>query len=88
VAGLPRSLWSRSPPSHGGPPSSELPNRSNPIEVYYDTSETPYLDAVLALEKARTDVKRLREGGRRVLYRLSVIATIAALVFSAVALSK
>jgi hypothetical protein len=66
--------------------SSIYPTGPNPLEIYYDASETPVLDAILALETARAGVQRIREGSRRRLYRLSVAATVVAIVVSALAL--
>lgn len=47
-----------------------------PIEVYFDGSATPYLDAIQALEKAGSAVRTLRQGTRRRLFRFSILVTI------------
>ena len=57
-----------------------------PLEIYFDASPTPHLDAILALAAARSNVHQKRLGTRRKLYRASIAMTVVATIGSAVAL--
>lgn len=58
-----------------------------PVEIYFDNSPTPRLDATLALTAARSAVHRKRLGARRNVYRASIAMTIVTTAGSALGLS-
>lgn len=58
----------------------------SPLEIYFDKSPTPSLDAILALTAARSAVHQQRLGAPRKFYRASIAMTIVTTAGSALAL--